>query len=770
MCPNCRAGVAARVLILFCIPAIAPPVAAQVIDEVTVTAQKREQSIQDVGIAITAFSGDQLDALGLTDTTDLERHVPGLMVTDIGSAVTTVFNIRGVSQNDFADHHEPPVAVYTDGAYVSYLGGVGMNMFDLERVEVLKGPQGTLFGRNATGGLVHLISRRPTFEPEARVRLSLGEYQQRELEGAVSGPLSERIAGRLAFSAKRHDGPWRDPDGPADKGDADSLSVRGQLLFDVSEDVQILLNLRASRVDVNDSPWVPRRAYFRADGLVGSTDFDQFVDHCESFFGLTGLGALIPPDAVDCFSGLAPAFGLGPAFTGDGDIYTIDHDRNGGLDRDYLGATLEVSWQTAIGELVSITNFQSFEKEYGPEDTDATPYRLLEFFQSQDADDFSQELRLSGDTDRLHWITGFYYLSIDSDLNAGTAFYPDLDFLAFDAVLDNDYSTETRSWAVFAQAELDLAPRWSLVGGLRWTDDRMELQFRPGCTGPLCAVLVFPGMVQESGFTDAVPGADTTRSSGDWSGKLQLNWHPRADWLAYAGITRGQKAGGYNAGSYAPWTVDQSIFDDEILTSYEAGLKATLFGGAARLNLTGFYYDYQDIQVFTFQGTTLFVYNSDGSAQGAEVELIANPAEGWEFLLGAAFLDTEVEDIEQGFLGPRDTQMINAPELTLNGLGRYEWSAFGGSMGLQVDASWVDERKLNIIDHPATLADAYLLVNARAYYATDDGRWEFEVFGENLTDEEYVVTTFQLPDITGSAIDIYGLPRWAGVSVTYRWD
>ena len=129
-----------------------------------------------------------------------------------------------------------------------------------------------------------------------------------------------------------------------------------------------------------------------------------------------------------------------------------------------------------------------------------------------------------------------------------------------------------------------------------------------------------------------------------------------------------------------------------------------------------------------------------------------------------------MEDIEQGFLGPRDTEMINSPELTLNGLGRYEWPAFGGSMGLQLDANWVDERKLNIVDHPATLADDYLLVNARAYYATDDGRWEFEVFGENLTDEEYVVTTFQLPDITGSAIDIYGLPRWVGASVTYRWE
>ena len=168
-----------------------------VLEEITVTAQKREQDISDVGISITAYSGQQLRELGITSTLQLDDMVPGLMVTDFGSGTTTQFTIRGSAQLDFADHQEPPVAVYSDGVYNSYMGGVAFSFFDIDRIEVLRGPQGTLFGRNATGGLVHVISNKPTREKEGFLELTGGEFGQIRAEGAVSGPLGDSLSGRL---------------------------------------------------------------------------------------------------------------------------------------------------------------------------------------------------------------------------------------------------------------------------------------------------------------------------------------------------------------------------------------------------------------------------------------------------------------------------------------------------------------------------------------------------------------------------------------------
>ncbi len=176
-------------------------VPAAVLEEVVVTAQKREQSLSDVGISVTAFTGEQMKALGISSTQDIDNQTPGLIVTDFGGGTTTVFTMRGAGQLDFNDQQEGPVAVYIDGAYNSYLAGVGFNFYDLERVEVLRGSQGTLFGRNATAGLVHIISAKPTEEHEGYVELTGGEYGQFKAEGAVSGPLSDSLMGRVSIQS-----------------------------------------------------------------------------------------------------------------------------------------------------------------------------------------------------------------------------------------------------------------------------------------------------------------------------------------------------------------------------------------------------------------------------------------------------------------------------------------------------------------------------------------------------------------------------------------
>lgn len=368
---------------------------AQVLEEITVTAQKREQDLSDVGISITALSGKQLKDLGLTNTAQLDDHVPGLMITDYGSGVTTQYTIRGSSQLDFADHHEPPVAVYMDGAYNSYVAGVGYHFFDVERVEVLRGPQGTLFGRNATGGLVHLISARPTREPEGYVEVTGGEYEQIRTEAAVSGPLGETIAGRLSFSYEDTDGYQENRIGD-DLNDVNNISLRAQLLFEPSEDVSIHINGRWSEDDTNGQGYSIRSGLtdiggipgLPGDGLVHEGTSAQQDAFCANFFGPPFP---LVPGATDCFGYTEP----------DNDDNSIAIDEEGFYKREHYGITGTLEWEIGNNmRLVSITDWQDFDKNY-LEDTDGTPAPLFTFPQVMDSNQISQELQLHGETEQL---------------------------------------------------------------------------------------------------------------------------------------------------------------------------------------------------------------------------------------------------------------------------------------------------------------------------------------------------------------------------------
>ena len=206
-----------------------------------------------------------------------------------------------------------------------------------------------------------------------------------------------------------------------------------------------------------------------------------------------------------------------------------------------------------------------------------------------------------------------------------------------------------------------------------------------------------------------------------------------------------------------------------MLTSYEGGFKATLFDGKARLNSSIFYYDYKDFQTFTQLGVTIFVFNIDAEVLGGEIELVANPWDGWEFLFGASFLDAEQKDL--AFAGvSRDRALPNAPDVSLNGLGRYEWPMFNGTMAAQIDFNYVDERSLNTIDHAGLIGDSYVVVNGRLSYATGDGHWQADLWVKNLNDEDYIQTAFDTSTASGLNIEVASPPRWVGGSITYRWD
>jgi iron complex outermembrane receptor protein len=732
------------------------------LQEIVVTAQKREQDIQSVGISMAAFSGEELRALGINATPQLGSQTPGLMVADYNNPATTTFSVRGVSQIDFADHEESPVAVFVDGAYIPYLSGVGMSMFDLDRVEVLRGPQGTLFGRNATGGAVQLITTKPGKDFDAYVDLTGGSYGLVETAAAVGGPLTDQIQARVAFASTKHDGIFMNNAGP-NKGDADSKNVRGELRFQPSDATDILLTLHNAEDRESSVPYVPIPIYINSTtGLASAGNPAVHDNFCQNFFGTTGM-----TNSVGCLYNVP--------YTGS--AYHISENQDGvGFRRDDTGATATVTWTHESTSLTSVTNYEHFQKSYGPEDDDGTPADSFSFAQKVHAWNGSQEVRLAGSTDQDRWIAGLYYLVIDGKYGVLTSIYQQAPPAGVSLLVDNNYTLRDNTWSVFGQNEFDFQPDLTLISGIRWTQDKKRFALYTACDGPGCSVFGYdsPAIVQGSGYNDSIPGAQTQRDRGNWSGKLQLDWKPRDQALVYAGVTRGTKAGGYNAQSTATWTVAQEIFKDEVLTDYEAGFKTTEFNNKLRINGSAFYYHYQDLQVFSQAGPSVFTFNTNAAVHGAELEISTTPWRGMQVDLGVSWLKSLSDPIQNvnvltGNVNYIREELPFSPPFSVNALVRQEFPIFTGTFSVQADAKWLDTHKVELLADPALLVAPYAVANLRAGYETKDHHWKVSAFVNNVFNNVHLINGTNVDSVDGSVLGIYGSPRWFGGEVAYHW-
>jgi len=721
--------------------------ASSMIEEVVVTAQKREQSLQDVGISVTAFSGEQLSEFGMIGTRDLQSHTPGLIVTGFGASATSTFTLRGSGQHDFADHHEAPVAMYVDDAYLSSMGAGGFSMFDVNRVEVLRGPQGTLYGRNATGGLIHLITNDPTRESEAFMELQYGEYDMMRVEGAVSGPLSESLSGRVSFLRNLADG-FIDNKVGKDTYDQDDFAIRSKLLFEPSQDLSFLLTAQWSEGDNGPNSYHSKPGITGATGIsVEPASFQEYANFCQAKYGVS-------PSAPnqECFGSVAFL----------DDIHEVASPNGGFMERESWGLTGKLEWDLGAAQLVSITDYNDFNRHW---DEDVTSSNISpsfwNSFHKTDKQQFSQELRLMGETDKYNWIAGIYYLKIDGDFTEGVR-SPGFSF----SNINNVYSLETESYALFVQGEYNLTPSLSLTGGVRWTEDKKDYSMDANCTELVSGICTF----FYGGFTQNNTDLNLDRSEGEWSGLLQLDWRPNEDWLVYTKLSRGNKAGGYNGGVVLSWLPEEAEYDGEILDSLEVGFKSTWWGGRARLNASAFYYDYSDFQSFMLQVASLVVFNTEAEVYGTEVEFTVNPWEGWNFQLAVSLLEANQKDIT--FAGvTKDRPMPNSPDSTFSGFGRYEWPISDyGEMYAQIDFQYVDERTWGAIDSPVVVGDSYTVANAKLGYTDTDGSWDISLWVKNFTDEEYFFNGFDTTAIWGFNGYVPAPPRWFGASVRYSWD
>ncbi len=659
---------------------------AAVLEEVVITAQKRTQSLQDVGIAVTAFTGDQLNQLGFDNAQQVTAMTPGVTTIQPNGPSSYFTNIRGVAQNDFSgDHQESPVAIYVDEVYISAASGAGFQLFDFERVEILRGPQGTLFGRNATGGLVHYLTNKPSQDASGYVDLTYGDYDQIKVEGAMGGALTDTVSGRVSFIRNEHDGVIDNSVGK-DLNDGDDWAGRGHLLFEFSPEVEWLLSAKYGKQDINVAPFKHTSA--RANPVTGLGESFDGVD-------LTNVG-----DSTIEEGYRAP----------NNDPFDGEYNVIGSNEIETWGVTSNLSWQIGDFELVSVTDYTHLEKDY-IEDSDASPNDFFAFFLTSDIDQYSQELRLSGSTDNSRWVGGAYYLNIDGDFTNGgvagnffAAAFPGFGLGGFLTLgLNNPFQTETESYAVFGQVEYDLSERFTLITGLRWTHEKKEMDYRQYfaefATTDDDKVLTNDALELGGaiwtfnknevtnepggpafGFPAITGDPDDAEIDDDLiTAKIGLDWAVNDDTLAYVSYNRGIKSGGFNAPLDATLFYDGTRspsdmkFDEEVLNAYEIGFKWTFADGKARLNGAAYYYDYQDYQAFALESLTTYVFNTDAESYGGELELQASPLTGLDLLLGVGWIDNTVEDALREMDGKTvEREAVMTPEWNVNGLARCE--------------------------------------------------------------------------------------------------
>jgi len=744
--------------------AVVQPAAAQMLmDEVVVTAQKRAQSAQDVGISISAFSREQLEAMGYTNAQEVTSMAPGVSTLQPNGEANYSIGIRGVANNDFTTNVESPVAVYVDEVYISQMSGAGFMLFDVERVEILRGPQGTLFGRNATGGLVHYVTAKPGPEFGGYGSITYGSFDRIKFQGAVNLPVNDKLAVRASVSSHQGDGYVTNRLQPDTKlNNANETAGRIQLLFTPNEDVELLLNARFGHQDI-------RTGFFEN---VSAENPD---------------GILTPT---------VPITNLNNYLDNDGDVFAGDYDTPGHNKLETYGFTGTLNWNLGGAELTSITDYQSVNRNY-IEDSDASPSEYFRFFLTTDAKQFSEELRLSGETDNMKWVTGFYYMDLDiDDTNGGImpglfeALFGPVDELGFNSIR-NPYQTDVKTWSLFAQVEYELNDQVSLIGGFRYIDEKKDHFYRDVLyMYPDTSVNGLDPNAVEIG--DALTPYSGKRHDKSWSARAQVNYRPSEDALIYASWNRGVKSGGFNAPLLPTdiFVTDAFMnYRPETLDAYEAGFKWDFAEGRARLNGAAYYYDYNDYQAFAIIGLDTFTLNADAKNKGFELELQLNPTEGMDVQFGIGYIDADVNDVPgismdidtpagnvEAILPGQTVRPVQTPKWNLNGLIRHEFPIGDAALAIQLDGQYRSEHTFGLLSTEALTEDGYFVGNASmTYLPGGDQDWSLRFFVKNITDEEYKVQTFDLSGtvanggLFGMVEQYYGMPRTWGVNLSYNF-
>jgi iron complex outermembrane recepter protein len=699
------------------------------VQEIVVTANRRSENLQTVGIAVTAFTGDAIASKGIVETSDLGSITPGLIISEAGgSELAGLVSIRGVSQNDFTGQIESPNAFYIDDFYQPSASSSVQQLFDINRVEVLKGPQGTLFGRNATGGLLNVFTNDPTEELSGYFQSSFGNFNAFNIRAAVSGGLSDNVRGRIAVLRNTH-GPYYKnitATGP-DLNPDNTFAVRGKLHIDGNENFTAKLGFDYYLADYKNSG--------------GSGEVPAGLDP------VTGLGFNLP---------INTPFALAPRFVQTGGPFETSASVAGGYFREAYGVSANLNYDFGGFQLASLSNFSKVKTDY-KEDNDQTPFDVGTFEQASNSRHFTQEFRLYGEQDSFRWNTGVYFLYIDGTYSNR------FNFIAADADLLTVYTIKSKSYSAFAQIAYDLGDKVTVTAGGRIVRDERDYLYNWSCGGsPTAGCGAFGGPGTIGGAARFRPLTNKNGETG-WTGRLQLDFKATDDLLLYASINRGYKGFNYNANFAGNIPLKDLILKGEKLLAFEAGAKLTFWDGKARFNTAGYIYDYKDFHAYDQRGLNFTLFNSDSKISGLEGELTLRPTTGLTISSGFNFLfraDVFNVPIAAQRLTRRAAQ---SPKFTANAAIQQVFDTSIGEFTAQADVSHTASSYSYLSNAPNTLLPSAQVVNVRLTFAPQSlPNTQISIYSTNLLNNKKPTYAFDLA-VAGYTELNYGDPRLFGI-------
>ncbi len=683
------------------------PAANAQLEEVIVTAERREASLQDTDISMAVFSTRSIEEQGIQNYLDLSALAPNVLMHEMPGKAGGAISIRGFKNAETFATFEPKVALYLDGVLLAKGAGSVFDILDLERVEILRGPQGTLYGRNTVGGAVNFITKKPSTEEfHGKLSTTFGNYDQRDLRGVLNVPLGDTLAFKASLGSLQRDGYWENALDGKTLGDKDREAAYLQLMWEPSDSLNILYAYDQTDIDegfypgatVNYGPLAPQLAPWVQDGTE-----DRYFDGLDTF-----------------------------------------------TKADIEGHGLTINWELNDSlALVSITGLREFQVD-SFQDSDATPVFQGHVYSGDDYENLTQEFRLVGEAfdSNLEYVVGAFYM--DEDIKDT---YQDVDLGSLGIRLASGAEAKNEVWAVFGEGTYSLTEKLDLTLGLRYTEEDRSM------TNRASTILLGSGFV----ISD-ITNPDAQQDYDDVSGTISASYNWTHDLMTYFKVSKGYSSGGLNARQGNPLLFYPG-YDEETVITYELGWKTTWLDNRLLVNGALFYNDYSDLQVnqLTDTGSNNIDNAGDAEITGLELEVTAVITDNFEVGGGYGYLDPKYKTyINEGIPGdPSDdvdlsnNHWAHSPDNTFNMYARYEVEdVFGGNLVMRVDYSWVDDYFLLTANGPdlvdGNAAPSYETINARIALnelpGPGDSRISFAAWGKNLGDELWYNSGFDLSD------------------------
>jgi iron complex outermembrane receptor protein len=736
------------------------------LSEIVVTAQHKTENIQDVPITIAAFSSADIKALNLQTTTDLGFVTPNVNIAlSQGAGNQPIITIRGIGINDENTNNAGPIAVYVDDVYQSSPASQTFSLFDLERVEVLKGPQGTLYGRNTSGGAISYVSAKPTDTLSAQAHIEYSSFNTVNFEGAVGGPIAPILDARVAVLADHSDGYVNNfLTGNKENGTNDQ-AIRAQLLFKPIDDLKVLLNLHGGHIDTRPAE------YGHYGDFVPGTQQTATPTQCS-------VAATLANQCVDIFG-----------YTQPNGYYNGAFNKQLHLKITTFGTSLRADYAFERYTLTSITAFDSSNK-IEPEDTDSSPYRELEINWGVSNKSYTQEFRVSRTEARYNWVGGLYYLHEDLYQNQPLEFLYQCDqFPVFGlsagpgecdgiANVQTDSSHQiTNAYAAFGQGEFNITDDLKLILGARFTDEHRGFEYNGSIRYQQGGMGHFAAPVSLIPAGTIIP--QLINSNVSW--RTGLDYKLATDVLSYASVATGFKSGDFNGGFLSTVPAQAAVqlqpVGPEKDIAYEVGIKSTFFDRRLKLNVAAFYTDYSDLQVFSLIPSPVGPLNSLTSAkkahnEGADIEIVGKPLAPLTLTANVGLLTAKLDKAPNVIPGGFDLsglQLAFSPHVSAFLMADYKIPLGSAALDLQVNGSYKSHQFYDSTNDPYLAQPAYWIGNARVAYEFDHGHWEVAGSVKNFANKQYNNDAFDSTGPFGFIQPVLGTPRWWYLRVSYNY-